>query len=53
MSITKSVRVWTLIMAVAISLLLVFNIIPMNKDKDIGFGNGLDYGLDFVGGIEI
>jgi len=53
MSIMKSVRLWTLIIAVTISLLLVFNIIPINKGKDMGFGNGLDYGLDFAGGIQM
>ncbi len=53
MSIIRSLRMWTLVIAVTISLLMVFNIIPMNKGKGIGLGNGLDYGLDFVGGTEI
>jgi len=53
MSIQKSVRVWVLMIAVVISLLLVFNLIPINKGRDIGFGNGIDYGLDFAGGIQM
>jgi preprotein translocase subunit SecD len=31
----------------------VSNIIPINGDKGIGVGNGLDYGLDFAGGIRL
>jgi preprotein translocase subunit SecD len=51
-------RIITLITMVSISLALVTNIIPINKERanepiGIGFGNGLDYGLDFAGGIQI
>lgn len=53
MNILKSVRVWVMITAVVLSLLMVFNIIPMNKGEEITFGNGLDYGLDFAGGIQM
>ena len=38
---------------VFISLLLISNVIPVNKGKGIGFGKGLDYGLDFAGGIQL
>ncbi len=41
------------IVSVALALLLVFNILPVNKDQTIGLGNGIDYGLDFAGGVEV
>lgn len=41
------------IVSVFIAVLFIFNIIPVNKDKGIGFGNGINYGLDFAGGVEI
>lgn len=49
----KSVRVMFLLACVGISLLLIMNIIPINKGKGIGIGNGLDYGLDFAGGTQM
>lgn len=56
--ILKNWRIILLIFLVTISLLLICNIIPVNKERlgrplGIGFGNGLDYGLDFVGGVQI
>lgn len=42
-----------MVIFVAISLLLVSNIPPINAGKGIGFGKGLDYGIDFAGGIQI
>jgi preprotein translocase subunit SecD len=38
---------------VALALLLMTNIIPVNKGAGIGVGNGLDYGLDFAGGTQL
>jgi len=38
---------------VAFALLLMTNIIPVNRGAGIGIGNGLDYGLDFAGGTEL
>ncbi|MDD5111723.1 MAG: hypothetical protein PHG85_04210 [Candidatus Altiarchaeota archaeon] len=46
-------QVWVWIIFVAFALLLVFNIIPVNKGLGIGPGKGVDYGLDFAGGVEI
>jgi len=46
----KSVRVLVLFFFIVLSLALVSNIIPVNKDNGWGFGNGLRYGLDFAGG---
>ncbi len=56
--ILRSWRVIVLISIVSISLALISNIIPVNKERagealGIGFGNGLDYGLDFAGGTQI
>jgi len=42
-----------LVVSLATSFLLIFNIIPVNPGKGVGIGNGLDYGLDFVGGTQI
>ena len=39
--------------SVVLSLLFISNLVPLNEDKGLGFGNGLDYGLDFAGGIQI
>jgi preprotein translocase subunit SecD len=41
------------ILCIALSLLMITNIIPLNSGKGWGFGNGLDYGLDFAGGTQI
>jgi len=49
----RSTRIIIMILLILVSLLLIFNIIPVNGDKGIGFGNGLDYGLDFAGGIQM
>jgi len=54
----KSWRIIILISMVSISLALIANVIPVNKERaneplGVGFGNGLDYGLDFAGGIQI
>lgn len=53
---TRLLKSWQIILwitCVLISLTLVLNIIPVNKGEGIGLGNGLDYGLDFAGGIQI
>jgi preprotein translocase subunit SecD len=54
----KNWRVRLVFVVLILSILLVCNIIPINKFRGgeavgIGFGNGLDYGLDFGGGTEI
>jgi len=49
----RSWRINVLLALLVISLLAVMNIIPVNPDKSIGFGNGLDFGMDFAGGIQI
>ncbi|MEA3254436.1 MAG: hypothetical protein U9Q22_01210, partial [Candidatus Altiarchaeota archaeon] len=49
----RSVRIWMLVICVSISLILVSNITAHNKDEGIGLGNGLDYGIDFAGGIQM
>ncbi|MBM3308656.1 MAG: hypothetical protein FJY77_00215 [Candidatus Altiarchaeales archaeon] len=41
------------IVSVFIAWLLIFNVFPVNKGKPVGLGNGIDYGLDFAGGVEI
>ena len=51
-------RIITLTLCVGISLLLMCNVIPVHKDDSgksvgIGFGNGMVYGLDFAGGIQM
>ncbi|MEA1925113.1 MAG: hypothetical protein U9M95_04520 [Candidatus Altiarchaeota archaeon] len=52
-NILKSWRIIFLVFIVVVSLLLVMNIIPVNSGKGIGVGNGLDYGLDFAGGVQM
>ncbi len=52
-NIAGSWRIIFMVFMVVVSLLLVVNIIPVNGDKGIGVGNGLDYGLDFAGGIQM
>ena len=54
----KSWKIIILISMVSLSLALITNVIPVNRGRaneplGVGFGNGLDYGLDFVGGIQI
>jgi preprotein translocase subunit SecD len=49
----KSIQVMLFFSAVALSLLMITNIIPLNPDKGVGFGNGLDYGIDFAGGTQL
>jgi len=49
----KSFQVILLAFSLIISLLLVSNVIPVNKAEPVGFGNGLRYGLDFAGGTQI
>ena len=49
----KKWQVLLWIVSVFIAWLLIFNVIPVNKSKPIGLGNGIDYGLDFAGGVEI
>ncbi|MFH0862875.1 MAG: hypothetical protein V1875_07605 [Candidatus Altiarchaeota archaeon] len=49
----KSVRVMFLVVCIVVSLLLITNIIPINKGKGVGFGQGLNYGLDFAGGTQM
>ncbi len=52
-NILKNWRVSLLAFCIVASLLLISNIIPVNKEKGMGFGNGLDYGLDFAGGVQM
>lgn len=52
-NILKNLRVFLLAFCILLSLLLISNIIPANKEKGIDFGNGLDYGLDFAGGVQM
>jgi len=52
----KLLRNWRIVLmvtCVVFSLLFITNIIPVNAGKGIGFGNGIDYGLDFAGGTQI
>jgi preprotein translocase subunit SecD len=49
----KSARVVLLFICVAFSLALITNLIPINPDKGLGFGQGLDYGIDFAGGTQL
>jgi len=53
LKIFKNWRVLLWISCTVIAFLLVSNVIPVNSDKEIGFGNGLDYGMDFSGGIRV
>ncbi len=55
-NLSRLLRKWRImlwIFLVLLSILLIFNIIPINRGKGIGAGNGLDYGLDFEGGIRL
>lgn len=52
-NILRNWRVSLLAFCILLSLLLISNIIPINKEKGMGFGNGLDYGLDFAGGVQM
>ncbi|MEM4347817.1 MAG: hypothetical protein QW802_04460 [Candidatus Altiarchaeota archaeon] len=45
------VALWLLLAFIA--FLLLMNIIPVNSGRGIGFGNGIDYGMDFSGGIRL
>ncbi|VVB51283.1 Protein-export membrane protein SecD [uncultured archaeon] len=49
----KSLQVRFALIITLLSLLLASNIPRLNPDQPIGFGNGLDYGLDFVGGTQL
>jgi len=49
----KNARIGFLAVCVVFSLLFVTNIIPVNAGAGVGFGNGLDYGLDFAGGTQL
>lgn len=56
--ILRNWRIQLVLVALVVSLLLVCNIIPVNKYRGgepvgIGFGNGIDYGLDLGGGTQI
>jgi preprotein translocase subunit SecD len=51
--ILKDWRILMYLFALVLSLLLLTNIIPVNAGKGVGFGNGLDYGLDFAGGTQL
>jgi preprotein translocase subunit SecD len=49
-------RKWQVLLWIAmvsLAALLIFNVIPVNPERGVGLGNGLDYGLDFAGGIEV
>lgn len=46
-------RVAVFAACILISLVLVTNILGLKEDRGIGFGNGLDYGIDFAGGIQM
>lgn len=49
----KGFRIGFLVFCVIVSLVFISNIVPLNKAEGVGVGNGLDYGLDFVGGIQM
>ncbi|MBN2251217.1 MAG: hypothetical protein JW724_03990 [Candidatus Altiarchaeota archaeon] len=49
----RSVRIWVLIISVAISLMLVCNLTGAKEGRGVGIGNGLSYGLDIAGGTEM
>lgn len=54
--ISKILRNWRValwLLVTFIALLLLMNIIPVNSERGIGFGNGVDYGMDFSGGIRL
>lgn len=56
MDLKKVLKNWKVMIwagTVFLAILLILNIIPVNKNKGIGLGNGLDYGLDFAGGIQL
>lgn len=53
MRVVKNWRFILLAVSVIFSLLLVTNIIPVNEGGGVGFGNGIDYGLDFAGGTQL
>ncbi|MFH1125595.1 MAG: hypothetical protein V1703_00575 [Candidatus Altiarchaeota archaeon] len=49
----KKWQVLLWIASVFIAVILIFNFIPVNKNNGVGLGNGINYGLDFAGGVEI
>ncbi|MFH1788797.1 MAG: hypothetical protein ABH834_05415 [Candidatus Altiarchaeota archaeon] len=49
----KNWRIMLWVSCVAVSLLFMTNIVPLNKEEGIGVGKGLDYGLDFAGGTQL
>ena len=49
----KSIRVIPFIIFIFFSVLLIFNVFNQNPEKGIGFGEGLDYGIDFAGGMQM
>lgn len=51
--ILRSWRVILLAVSLALSLLFITNLFPVNEGEGFGFGAGLDYGLDFAGGTQL
>ena len=49
----KNWKILLFLTCLTISIAFITNIIPLNKDNGIGFGNGLDYGIDFAGGTQM
>ena len=52
-SMFQSVRVIFPLVCIFVSIGLITNVIPVNPGEAAGFGNGLDYGLDFAGGTQL
>ncbi len=49
----KHWRVVVLAFSLALALSFITNLFGLNQGRGIGFGNGLDYGLDFAGGTQL
>lgn len=49
----KNWKVVLFAVSIFLAFLCVSNIIPLNPDNGVGFGNGLDYGIDFAGGTQM
>jgi preprotein translocase subunit SecD len=52
----KTLKHWRIVLltvSLALSLTFITNLANLNKGRGFGFGNGLDYGLDFAGGTQL